>query len=146
MSAFLVSKHDIDVLVTAYCDLEPTLRRSERAIDGAINQTALGKLLWLENAVSMEFRYALKKRDPDRYRNMLAKVGCYVFTRLEAKPAVIAKAARCYDYQACEHGGYERSAAYNIAAAVMKRFPETLPGYSRAPWGIGERDLAAIAA
>lgn len=137
MSAFVVSKHDIDILVTAHLALNGCAYSNERA-------DAIGRTLWRENANSVRYRYShwtrpeLEAAWPD-----LKIVPFYEFKPVHAKAAAVAKIARCYDYQSCEHPAYEASQAKAIADTLMATFPETLPGYDDAPWGIADdADLA----
>ena len=134
MSCFVVNRFDIDILVTAYAGLHP---------HGAklLNLTRVGRDLLTENVKSFEACYHVHGR-PKRHemRNEMARgllfARAYRFTRRRAKPAAIAKLVRCYDYQACEHDGYEASTAKMVADALIARYPESLPDYEGMPWGI----------
>ena len=135
MSCFIVSPIHIDILVTAYARLNPR---------GAplLNLNRVGRELLRENARSFGACYNVRRRPrgSDIRNEMAAGLAAareYRFTRRRAKPAAIAKLARSYDYQACEHDGYEASSAKAIVDALMARYPETLPGYDEMPWGIG---------
>lgn len=140
MSAFVVSRFDIDILVTATLALN---RKGARLL----NPTQVGRELLRENIESFGhcYRTRSRPRGSEMRREMAAalwRARAWRFTRRRAKPAAIAKIARCYDYQACEHPAYEASAARAIADALMARYPETLPGYDDMPWGItGAADL-----
>ena len=134
MSCFVVSDFDIDILVTAYSRLRP---------GGAfLNLTAFGRELLRENVKSFEACYRVRSRPKghamrvEMARN-LRQARAYRFVRRRAKAAAIAKLARCYDYQACEHAAWETSTAKAIADALIARYPETLPDYEAMPWGIG---------
>ena len=134
MSCFVVSNFDIDILVTAYARLHP---------HGAklLNLTAFGRELLRENVASFEACYRVRSRakGADMRQGMargLRQLRAYRFVRRRAKPAAIAKLARCYDYQACEHAGWEASTAKAIVDALMARYPESLPDYEAMPWGI----------
>lgn len=91
------------------------------------------------------FRFEDLEGKPELRREMAAalwRARAWRFVRRPARPAAIAKIARCYDYQACEHPAYEASSARAIVAALMARYPESLPGYDDMPWGItGAADL-----
>lgn len=144
MSAFIVSHFDIDILVTAYLALD---RQGARLV----NPRRVGRELLRENIASFDACYRIRRRPRgDDMRAEMARAirqaRAYRFTRRRARPAAIAKIARCYDYQACEHPAYEASGAKAIADALMARYPETLPGYDAMPWGItGPGDLALVA-
>lgn len=140
MSAFVVSRYDIDILVTAYANLNR---------EGAklLNPKRVGRELLLENVKSFEAAYRVHGRPKghDMRHEMargLSLARAYRFTRRRALPAAVAKIAQCYAYQACEHDGWPTSNAKAIVDALIERFPETLPGYDDMPWGIcGAADL-----
>lgn len=46
----------------------------------------------------------------------------------------IIKACHCYAYQACEHPGWEASAARKLINAIEAHAVRNLPGYNDAPW------------
>ena len=134
MSCFVVSNFDIDILVTAYSGLHPHGRK-------LLSLTAFGRELLRENIASFEACYRVHARPKghdmrvEMARN-LRQMRAYRFVRRRAKPAAIAKLARCYDYQACEHAAWEASTARAIVDALMARYPESLPEYEAMPWGI----------
>lgn len=134
MSAFLMSKTDIDILVTAFARLKPHGRK-------LLNLNAFGLTLWRENAASVTFRYRHKPRAeleaafPD-----LAVIERYRFKTVLARPEAVAQIAACYDYQTCEHDGYEASEARQIYLAIAAAYPETMPGAGEMPWGVSNRD------
>jgi hypothetical protein len=135
MSAFIVSRLDIDILVTAYAGLNR---------EGAklLNLDRVGRELLIENVKSFEACYRVRRRPKregmrDEMARALRDARAYRFTRRRAKPAAVAKIARCYDYQACEHDGWAGSSAKAIADALMAAYPESLPDYEAMPWGIG---------
>lgn len=134
MSCFIVSDFDIDILVTAYAGL---------SAKGAklLNLSQVGRELLLENVRSFEACYRVHGRAKGHaMRAEMAKglrqARAYRFKRRRAKPAAIAKLARFYDYQACEHEAYYQSPAMAIVDALCARYPETLPDYEAMPWGI----------
>ena len=135
MSCFVVSDFDIDILVTAYSRLHAHGRQ-------LLNLHAFGRELLFENVKSFEACYRVHARPKghamrvEMARN-LRQARAYRFVRRRAKPAAIAKLARCYDYQACEHAGWEASTAKAIVEALIAKYPETLPEYEAMPWGIG---------
>lgn len=135
MSAFVVSSEDIDILVTAHLALNGCAYSNERA-------DAIGRELWQENIKSVAYRYDMPARHGE-HAEYLKALEAYAFEPIHAKAAAVAKIARCYDYQACEHPEYESSSAKRIVDELMATFPETLPGYDDAPWGIADdADLA----
>lgn len=138
MSCFVVSDFDIDILVTAYSRLHP---------HGAklLNLRRVGRDLLRENVASFEACYRVRSRPKGHDMRVemargLRQMRAYRFVRRRAKPAAIAKLARFYDYQACEHDAYEASIAKTVVDALMARYPESLPDYEGMPWGIGGDD------
>ena len=135
MSCLVVSNFDIDILVTAYSRLHPHGRK-------LLNLTAFGRELLHENVASFEACYRVHARPKGHDMRVemargLRQARAYRFKRRLAKPAAIAKLARFYDYQACEHDAWETSTAKAIVDALMARYPESLPDYEAMPWGIG---------
>jgi hypothetical protein len=135
MSCFVVSNLDIDILVSAYSRLYPHGRQ-------LLNLHEAGRELLLENVKSFAACYRVHGRPKGHDMRIemargLRQARAYRFVRRRAKPAAIAKLARFYDYQACEHAAYETSAAKAIVDALMARYPESLPDYEGMPWGIG---------
>lgn len=138
MSAFVVSKTDIDILVTAFASLNP-------AGAALLNLDKLGAMLWRENVDSVAYRYNMPDRHFSEHEAYLKDVAAYRHAAVAARPEAVAKVAACYDYQSCEHPDYESSEAREIYLAIAAGFPETLPGYDAMPWGVdGEADLAKI--
>jgi hypothetical protein len=135
MSCFVVSNFDIDILVTAYANLNRVGAR-------LLNLSRVGRVLLFENVASFEACYHVRQRPRGHAMRQemagnLRQARAYRFTRRRAKPAAIAKLARCYDYQACEHEGWTTSAPKAIIDALCQRYPETLPDYEAMPWSIG---------
>jgi hypothetical protein len=135
MSCFVVSNFDIDILVTAYANLNAKGAK-------LLNLSRVGRELLLENVKSFEACYRVHGRPKGHDMRLemargLRQARAYRFVRRRAKPAAIAKLARFYDYQACEHAGYYQSPVMAIADALCARYPESLPNYEAMPWGIG---------
>lgn len=125
MSAWIVSKAHIDFMVDV------------PARDGVIADTQeaknlAGLELWNENHRSVNTRYGESTPTPD-----------YVFepSAHSDKPtdsAFTAKQFACYDYQTCEHGGYDDSWARRTIAPYDERYTELQHATEAdaAPWGI----------
>jgi hypothetical protein len=139
MSAFIVSKIDIDILVTAIARLKPAGR-------SLIDLNKLGRMLWRENVASVAHRYSHKPREEllEAFGDT-EEVENYRFKPTRVRPAAVAKVAACYDYQTCEHPAYEASQARQIYLEIAKAYPDTLPGYDDMPWGISHPDDLAKA-
>jgi hypothetical protein len=134
MSCFVVSNFDIDILVTAYGDQVGDGDKPARL-------TWIGRALLLENVKSFAACYRVKHRAKgcdirQETARGLRQARAYAFTRRIAHRAAVAKLARCYDYQACEHDGYETSRAKAIVDTLIASHPESLPLYDAMPWGI----------
>ena len=133
MSAWIVSADHIDALVCGAIVYGIPFDGEEVTAE---NASAVGQALWRENHKSVNHRYDLRDRTP-----AFAFVG---ETTLRA--ISLFKQACCYNYQTCEHDGYERSAAKAFVDALKEACLRELgmtsdqayesAGYDAAPWGI----------
>lgn len=57
-------------------------------------------------------------------------------TTYHDSPIAVLKLINGYDYQACEHDGWETSAAKAAISALRNDLIRKLPGYEDAPWSI----------
>ncbi len=129
MSAFMTTKTHIGALSAFYAD-------DQDYGDPESTYRETFDLLNQANAESMKARYGedlsvILHTEAPGYFNMSR-----IAQRLG--PVAILKAVRCFEYQACEHAGWEQSKAYKrlqnlIAGAVRK-----LPGYEQAQWAIDD--------
>jgi hypothetical protein len=106
-----VSKHDIDLLVSAMRELG-SLARIDARHDRAdwIDPDALGRMLWAENVKSLRHRYPT---DRDAHRAFDAQVAGYSFTEyVGVKPGPIGRLADFFDHQTCEHPTWRDSDAF----------------------------------
>ena len=155
MSAFEVSDTHIDILISAalqrgqygdplgwyhaeiprtapgealpgHEDYITSLNRTRREVTSE-NAETWGATLLAENRRSVNHRY-----DEDEIEEP------YVFTEYAGsfKPAAILKALDCYEYQSCEHPGWEASEAHSFCEALRSRMIHQLPGYADAPWEV----------
>lgn len=134
MSAYLVSKSHIDALVTLG-SLHKVIPYGSRTYT-----TDMGKTLIRANVESIEARY------PDTKGHPQEMPGCYIdaetYTHaLYAKhtnltPAAGLKAISGYEYQACEHKGWNGSVAQVFCDSLRHALIRALPGYSSADWEI----------
>jgi hypothetical protein len=124
MSAWIVSKKHIDLLVTAAL----SAKYMTPAGGDERQPSELGLMLWVENHKSVNSRYS-ETRMPEGYK----------FTRFPGKidPIVVLKQIACYEYQSCEHDTWKTSEAFKFCQALTTEMINALPGYSEAPWGIG---------
>jgi hypothetical protein len=134
MSAWVVSKRHIDLLVTA-------IVRSESVDTGGLSRDEIGRWLWRENVRSVNYRYSERDRTP-AYRYRAYELPHYL---------AILKQVECYQYQACERPDWPQSTAYRWTTALREllaqqaavQYPEAsfFPGeapaeYEAAPWGV----------
>ena len=64
----------------------------------------------------------------------------YFFERppgVTLEPLTVLKALDCYEYQSCEDPGWADSEAAHFCEALRRATIRMLPGYDKAPWGIG---------
>jgi hypothetical protein len=92
-------------------------------------------MLMAENLASLFARYPRDAREHDAISD------AYSFQkqvlRAHALPPLhIIKLCHHYAYQACEHDGWEASAARKLMAAIEAHAVRELPGYADAPWGL----------
>jgi hypothetical protein len=59
-----------------------------------------------------------------------------------ASTVVIAKQIANYEYQSCEHAGWEESESHAFCRALADSLLRSLPGWEEAPWGIDQRAAA----
>ena len=162
MSAFMVGKEHIDALVTAALERESgdfgplswfarelTDDEKSRAYESgepwgaegphiaqALRRQAtpkqadrIGQMLMRENRLSVNHRYAESEtEDIYIYRHPAA--------RGRVDPVVILKGISCFEYQSCEHRGWEGSEAHAFCEALRHRMICRLRGYGEAPWEI----------
>ena len=102
MSAWIVSKAHIDVLVAAAQKLAGEL---------AGGPDALGQMLWEENHKSINYRYDKRDSAP-RYK--------FEQPTVELSPAFVLKQIHFYEYQSCEHLAWEGSEAQKFCGELQR--------------------------
>jgi len=129
MSAFILPASHINALVAYATGKGGFLTQFDE-------QTAAGAMLMRENIASVAYRYQdsadlpgpISTPDPE----------AYTFSRparaLSAVEAI--KAANCYEYQSCEHPGWETSQAKRWIDKLRNVAINNLPGYADAAWEI----------
>lgn len=130
MSAWMVSKNHIDVLVEGAIRL---------GLVAPADATKTGRMLWRANRKSIRARYGASRYDtPETYDN---PTYFYAEPREPLSDLSLYVQVCCYDYQTCEYDSYPRSPARKLVAK-MERALEALgyshesPGWSEAPWGV----------
>lgn len=142
MSAFIVSDVHIDYLLSVAC-FGPNCGgvlaywhkpRFASASVEVFDLDKIGECLKAENFLSVHFRYknspyvvvsepmTYKWRD---HRRMI--------TAVEAL-----KLLKCYEYQACEHPGWETSATKRFCGELKEILIGCLDGFKEAPWGLDD--------
>jgi hypothetical protein len=117
MSAFVVSKGDIDAIVTIALELGVSTRPAN----------LLGRLLWEENVKSVAYRYNMPARHADENAGYLADIEAYRFEPVTLEARAARAVVDCYDYQSCEHDGWEASEARRVIGHLEARLPDGRP-------------------
>ena len=134
MSVFIVSQDHNNVLLDAALRYTDEIGMTVYTTDGqalAIDRTnrdQVGQMLLDTNAASAGARH---EETPELY--------IYSYTtpvRFDWEAVDVLKAISCYEYQACEAPGWERSAARAFCEGLRRAVTPALPGYTDAPWEI----------
>lgn len=154
MSAWIVARAHIDALILAGVQWH--------VIDpGRAEVDAFGRMLWAECLASVAYLYPDDTGDGDRpgpadFQD--SDVETYRFSPVELvlEPYAALKVVACYDYQSCEHPGWESSRAHEFTAELRRRIKHELgpaaqsypthPLYAAAPWGVEALDALATGA
>lgn len=129
MSAFIVCKNHIDVLVK-YANLYNVWVSYGNPsklfkCDDDLDRT--GQVLYNENVRSYNYRY------PHAQEDTIEEYHWNINTRSRG-PVEVLKACNCYLYQTCETPGYKDTIAWKIVEAIKEHAIELLPGYNEAQW------------
>lgn len=110
-------------------DYLTALNRTRREVTED-NAGTWGAALLAENRRSVNHRY-----NEDEFEAV------YEFTAIRGtlNPVAILKAISCYEYQSCEHPGWEASEAHAFCEALRSRMIRKLPGYGEAAWEITDK-------
>lgn len=139
MSAFLVHAGHIDYLVSAALACHTGAVQFGYEPVTVANADACGRMLWRENVASVSYRYP--RDTPDALPGPIPYTdpGAYTFRPYRQVTIVQAlKAVGCYEYQSCEHPGWEESDARTFCVQLQSALIARLPGYAAAPWTIEE--------
>jgi hypothetical protein len=123
MSAFVVSNRHIDFLISA-------AHRYGLPGFGYMTVDRVRVMLERENALSVAYRY----RQPGT--DVTVAERAVQLSTAEPDPVQVLKAVHCYEYQACEHPGWEESEARKFCQQLTEVAITKLPGYDAAPWGL----------
>ncbi len=133
MSCYIVSDNHINYLANAVNHLlkpEHIMYHGE-GVD-PYQSSAIGQLLLDSNVDSYNARYPREQvnKSDYRYKFRLCR-DC-----LPINPVQLIKAIQCYQYQSCEHSGWETSKAKEITDSLLRSALRHLPGYNDAKWSI----------
>lgn len=147
MSAYVVDREHIMYLVNAAL-AHPICRNgmswyhageSHQMQDGNVTETIrVANILWQENIKSVMTRY------PDsNFDNLPGPIGeSYVISERDLttfwdifSPIQVVKACHCYEYQSCEHDGWEASEAHAFINSLEGAAIHSMPSYDKAEWG-----------
>ena len=130
MSAWIVSKKHIDVLVTWAIDNHVAIKHNG-ITEEVLDADRVGQALWDENFRSVNYRYNESEKAPE-----------YHFERNVQNLVTVWKSVRCFDYQTCECDDYKTTFAHAFVEAITRWLTECglpsveSPEYDAAPWGI----------
>ena len=125
MSAFICNNYHISLLA-AYA----TNKRLS-CVNG-LDAEQVGAILYAENLASVNYRYN-DTQDAQEVFKFDSRA-----QHTSASPIAILKAAKCLDYQSCEHDTWDKSQAHKIVEAIISTAIYYLPGYQDAQWEIAE--------
>lgn len=120
MSAFICNNSHITALA---------VYAARNRIAGHVDAKTIGDILHAENVRSVNYRYGESTRPSFEICEWAA---FQPFSLVQ-----IVKAARCLDYQSCEHREWPDSEAFRILQAITDGDPSRdMPGYDEAQWEI----------
>jgi hypothetical protein len=147
MSAWIVSKAHVDLLVEAATSSPSDALRYVHSDEikhcERTRRDEIGQMLIMENVASVSYRYPNDDVDagelPGPVNGYYLKPYAYEARGYSMTPAEILNAVACYEYQSCEHPGWEQSEAAALCKALFRRAAMKL---ASGPWGWEEDDLA----
>jgi hypothetical protein len=141
MSAWVVSKHHINLLVSAAIEravsirLAPACEIMPASADAA---QAIGLMLFTENVRSVVHRYGITGATEEAgYRQELAEYRFRFYPGI--RPSAVAQALACYDYQACECDDDRETPAAFLVAQLENAVGEP-SGSDAEPWGFDSEE------
>jgi hypothetical protein len=137
MSAFMVSKTHIDVVVTLAerAGLLSFLDAPEWPGNGRMTPDQLGRALWAANAASVAARYP---DDPVMAPDQ-AEIAAYTWRQVAAGPMAALKAIHCLRHQCSSISVFSQTWQDLTLRTIERAAIERLPGYREAPWSIEDR-------
>ena len=146
MSSWIVDKAVIDLLVEAFF-------RHEIVTNTPQTPDSLGTLLWKANYKGVNYRYNEKRRVPrythgreqetrqDHYDGTSAP--CASIRTMARDGLMVFMQLRCFNYQSCDHPGYESSTAYAYMLSLEHAVLGSLGLTAEAAYAAIDRDRAA---
>lgn len=128
MSAYQVDPTIIDLIISKAVELKlyalhPTSGGHTYVTED--NASEFAQALWQENIKSIAYRY-----DEET-----AKTDPYTFTFYDnVRPGAAAGCLNCYEYQACEHPGWEASAAHDLCTRLTSKLLTSI--LTNVPYGV----------
>ena len=154
MSAYMVSRSHILALVNAGASVDHGGHysgmswrwngcRNELRYSEDDRAAEVAQMLWDENIASINARYPDTIDHPEKMPGTVGEN--YTIARADFRrpymhrdPVEILKACDCYEYQSCEHAGWQESEAYAFIQALRRKMIRQLPGYEDATWDIDD--------
>ena len=138
MSAYIVSARHVDYLVSAAVLWRGSLVATDE--HGNATPEAAVAMLETENRASVEYRYPDRAKNPENLpggpdRDRVPGKRSHRMT-LNVKAVQVLKAVSCYEYQSCEHPGWDESKAKRFCEALTHAAIRMLPGYEESAWEI----------
>jgi hypothetical protein len=146
MSAWIVDRVHIDLLVEAATRPNLGICYQEngqwRAGPTREERDAIGQMLLMENVASVAYRYDEEPGAgelPGPCERYYLDPYTYTARHCLLSNGEILNLIACYEYQACEHPGWEESGAHSLCKSLFRHYAMT---FSEGPWGWDESCLA----
>ncbi len=106
----------------------------------------VGQMLWDECHTSVCYRYPDGDLPGPCDQDFTYREHRSTMHRERIEPVQTIKACDCYQYQSCEHPGWDTSQAKAFIDALRSEAWRSLPGYDDAEWGAPSLDSEAVPA
>ena len=142
MSAFVVDKAHINAMIDAGLSVHyrpmtwyPKGENRQGSLT-EINASEVGQMLLDECVKSVSYRYEDSDLTNLPGRSDVDYLLPFQYRRFANPPTLIEilKIISCYEYQSCEHPGWEDSEAHAFCQVLRVSTISRLPGYDEAPW------------
>jgi hypothetical protein len=152
MSAFIVSKKHVDLIVAAVtCGTRDGIVKPSRK-----SKDKLGQMLVTECVASVSYRYpnddVQKGELPGPCDAYYVKPYRWEDPKYRPSAAELLNAINCYMYQSCEHPGWKSSTAHQFCEELVVKIESLVqagigycniwPEYEAAPWDFDEEAIA----